>query len=267
MFPCFERVGSVQPIDLVMPNQIPNVPYLIELHGPREVASRVLYKEIPYTPVDPWHIPGTVYPEYKPQASPTWTRIEFKFTPYWLFVETYTRAAVHDQALTSAFEDALWKTSIENINELRETLESLRLPSSTTLKPKDEPTMFYENMLMFCYAVLELLRALFKLSELLREKVGGKTKTPLKSWLTKEMLTVLVGETEKSFVAVRDVAQSYIDLIKKRGAVAIKAQVQWGPTGKALMGFLKEEDVEFYAKEYVNSAVEAWSGVLKVKLK
>jgi hypothetical protein len=66
---------------------------------------------------------------------------------------------------------------------------------------------------------------------------------------------------------VRDVAQSYIDLILRRGTEAIKAQVRWGPTGEALKEYLSDEDVEFYAQEYVESALEAWRGVLKVKLK
>jgi hypothetical protein len=30
---------------------------------------------------------------------------------------------------------------------------------------------------------------------------------------------------------------------------------------------LTDDDVEYYAKEYVDSALEAWDGVLKVKLK
>jgi hypothetical protein len=65
---------------------------------------------------------------------------------------------------------------------------------------------------------------------------------------------------------VRDVAHSYINLLKTRGVAAIKAQVRWGVTGRYLERMLSDEDMEFFAGEYVESAMEAWKGVLKVKM-
>lgn len=55
--------------------------------------------------------------------------------------------------------------------------------------------------------------------------------------------------------------------MRRRGTEAIAAQVRWGPTGEALKMVLSDDDVEYYAREYVDSALEAWRGVLKVKLK
>jgi hypothetical protein len=125
-------------------------------------------------------------------------------------------------------------------------------------------------MLMACYGKFEICRAMIKLVELLREKVfktyKAKTKHPLLVRIPLNYDTKLRNEAETCFYAVRDVAQSYVKLLKTRGLAAIKAQVRWGLTGRYLEKILSDDDVDYYAREYVDSALEAWKGVLKVKL-
>jgi hypothetical protein len=129
--------------------------------------------------------------------------------------------------------------------------------------------MCHENMLILSYGFLEICRANHKLTELLKDKVvksKGKPH-PLKQIIPAKFVEELSEEGAILFAAVRDIATSYIALLKKRGVKAIKAQVRWGESGEALKLILSDDDVEYYAKEYVDSALEAWSGVLKVKLK
>ena len=155
-----------------------------------------------------------------------------------------------------------------DVQVIRKALEKLRMPGSTTLKPEDEPTMFHENMLLSCYTKLEALRMLNKLVDLLCEKVENPKSThSLKTKLSKKDITDLANEVKICYEAIRDLAQSYITLIKTKGSVAIKAQVRWGFSGKLLAKLIEDDSLDIYAKEYVDSALEAWNGVLKVKLK
>ena len=123
-------------------------------------------------------------------------------------------------------------------------------------------------MLISCYTKFEVLRALHKLLEQLREKVvNPKSKHYMKAKLPKNWVNDVASETQTCYDAIRDVANSYIKLINEKGIAAIKAHVRWGATGDALKKLLKDDDVDFYAREYVDSALHAWKGVLQVKLK
>lgn len=164
----------------------------------------------------------------------------------------------------------------EGLNDLpsmllqtRKIIEDRRIPGDTALKPEDEVTMFHENLLMSCYGWLSYLRAVNKATEVMHERVFKKKSHPLLVVfpMLKDLHTRLSEECKVCYQAVRDMAQSYMDLIKSRGLAAIKAQVRWGKTGEDLKQILSDDDVEYYAKEYMESALEAWSGVLKVKLK
>lgn len=164
----------------------------------------------------------------------------------------------------------------EGINDLpsmllgmRKVIEDRRVPGDTTLKPEDEVTMFHENLLMACYGCLSFLRAANKTTEVIQERVLKKKSHPLLVVhpMLKDLQTRLSEECKVGYQAVRDMAQSYMNLIKSKGIAAIKAQVRWGKTGEELKQILSDDDVDYYAREYVDSALEAWSGVLKVKLK
>jgi N-terminal acetyltransferase B complex non-catalytic subunit len=252
-----------------MPSGMPDERWLLETHFNREHASQRLYNEAPSFDVNLDPFPRKHDARRGKVGRIPFTRMEKRMAIYWdhltAFLSEIYEPNQNHELLTKDFTGYL-----EEIVYLRQALEKLRMPGTTALKPEDEPTMFHENMLMSCYSQLEVLRATYKFVEHLREHVikakGGKTHR-LKKLLPPKYDTDLLQQTQICFQAVRDVAQSYIDLILRRGTEAIKAQVRWGPTGEALKMYLSDEDVEFYAQEYVESALEAWRGVLKVKLK
>ena len=89
----------------------------------------------------------------------------------------------------------------------------------------------------------------------------------MKPQVPKDWAKEIEAEVKNTFEAVTKVANNYINLLQKRGVVSIKAQVRWGKTGEALTSLISDDDLDHYAKEYVDSAVEAWKAVLQVKLK
>lgn len=130
--------------------------------------------------------------------------------------------------------------------------------------------MSHENMLISCIGWLEVVRTVNKFCDYLRDKVWktkNKTLLKIKACLPQTYVDDLHEEAQIFYNAIRDVAQSYIVLLNARGVKAIKAQVRWGLSGELLRELMTDDDVEFYAKEYVDSALEGWKGVLKIKLK
>ena len=252
-----------------MPNQIPGIGWLDETHYTREHASQRLHNEaVSFTSdMDPF------YRQYDGNRDKLghkfFIHIERRLSDYWDSLTTFINE-VYVPKVNHHVETEDFESFLDEIDNLRAALEKLRMPGSTTLKPEDEPTMFHENMLMACYGQLEVLRATYKLVGHLRENVlktkGGVAHVHKKT-LPKKYDDRLLESTQICFQAVQDVAHSYIDLILRRGVETIKAQVRWGPTGEVLKWILSDEDVEYYAREYVESALEAWRGVLKVKLK
>jgi hypothetical protein len=200
-------------------------------------------------------------------ADSTLTRAEQQVRLMWESIH----AVVEELAQQHDHQDqmpTIFKELQDNIHALRKAMEKLRMPGSTTMKLEDEPTMIHENMLLSCYTKFEVLRAVNKLTEHLREKViNAKTPHPLKSKLPKNWVNEVESEMKVCYQSIRDVADSYINLLKTRGEAAIKAQVRWGPTGESLKRLIKDDDLNFYAAEYVESALHAWKGVLEVKLK
>jgi hypothetical protein len=271
VFPNFEDLSwPDRALNLIMPNSIPNVHWLPETHYDREKASRLLYGEVQVNDFDAY--------DSKYEGKEVWkglayrTRAEDLTQDVWHRINRLVFEIYHPESVVyHQIRDAeRFKGMLKNIGDARLAMEKLRMPGDTTLKAEDEPTMFHENMLMYCYGQLEACRGLNKLVERLVEKViksKSKAAHPLKLVLPEKFDSDLLEEVKIWFQAVRDVAQSYIDLLKKRGVTAIKAQVRWGNTGEMLKLILSDDDVEYYAKEYVESALEAWSGVLKVKLK
>ncbi|KAH7391804.1 N-acetyltransferase B complex non catalytic subunit-domain-containing protein [Pyrenochaeta sp. MPI-SDFR-AT-0127] len=267
VFPNCESTGSAGPLAFVMPNGIPNVPWLFESHREWETPSRILYREGDWRDADPWRTKGTTHPNEVAASVANKTSAELHLTSLWKYIHIFTVETYHPGSARQEYAEDLQEL-FQDVHSIRKAMEKLRMPSSTTLKPEDEPTMFHENMLISCYTKLEAIRALNKLGEHIRDKVmNPKSTHPLKAQMPKNWLTDLTSETQICYEAIRDVAQSYITLIKKKGETAIKAQVRWGKTGEVLQNLLKDDDVDYYAREYVESALEAWNGVLKVKLK
>jgi hypothetical protein len=266
VFPDFEISGDPrQVLRLVLSSRMPNVRWLFEDISYREMASQVLHHERQFDDFDA--VPSAVESNTSARGSLQNVRAEDLMHEFWKHITTLTYA-IHEPAKNpTAVPDGL--TLLSHLKGSRKAFENLRMPGKTTLDPVDEPTMCHENMLMWCYGLLEICRALLKLTEWLKEKVMKGKGTPhvLKQSLPATYVEDLKEECTVMFESVRDVAQSYVHLLKRRGVIAIKAQIRWGYTGEQLKHILSDDDVEYYAKEYVDSALEAWSGVLKVKLK
>lgn len=252
-----------------MPNGPPNLPRLFEQHFTQEKLSAELYRESRMLDFDCQSAKfDNDIPDNWPDSN--LTRIEKRLKVFWDLLYTIN---VHVFIPENHGDDTLiYTTLLESVFTMRKTLERLRMPGKTSLAPQDEPTMFHENMLITLYGEMEVCKAIVKLVEHIREQVlkpksKSKVQHPMKSKLPENYDIDLLQQTEICFNAAHNVAQSYIDLLQKRGIQAITAQVRWGPTGEWLREMLSDDDVEYYAREYVDSAVEAWRGVLKVRLK
>ncbi|EUC41961.1 hypothetical protein COCMIDRAFT_104795 [Bipolaris oryzae ATCC 44560] len=266
VFPDFDDTQSSGPLPYVMPNVVPNLPWLIESYSIWEASSRVLYKETQtWEDVGLW-VDEIATPKEGHQVETNNTPAESRAEKSWLGINTIV-VTMAGQADPKLLPGVLTELS-EELHAMRLAMEKLRMPNNTNLKLDDEPTMFHENMLISCYTKLEILRALIRTDDLLREKVlSPKSTHPLKSKLPKNWVSEIETETKLCYDAIRDVVHSYINLIEKKGVAAIKAQVRWGETGEILKSILSDSDVEAYALEYVDSALHAWKGVLQVKLR
>jgi hypothetical protein len=251
-----------------MPNIFPNVNWMIKSYDTWDASSRVLYREgqaLEY--FDAWAHRAGMAPDHTQNSESNMTPAESSVKGLWNNINTVVEIMTWQEDSQEMLPVVL-KALPEELHAMRLAMEKLRMPGSTTLKPEDEPTMFHENMLISCYTKLEVLRALNKMVEHLREKVVNvKSSHYLKAKLPKNWVNDVASETQICYEAIRDVAHSYIKLIEEKGKVAIKAQVRWGVTGDALKKVLKDDDVDFYANEYVDNALQAWKGVLQVKLK
>jgi N-terminal acetyltransferase B complex non-catalytic subunit len=266
VLPNFEHSGSVQPVSALVPAGIPTKLWLFEQGEERESVNRILYRESALGNDKDLSHEGKATNNTKSVGPDQHPAEKFVHDHFWAQIGNIVQHI--DDPAAPAVDANLLNTLKDNLHHMLLEQEKLILPDSTGLKPEDEPTMFHESMLMSCYTKLEALRALFKLAEHIREKVVNiKTPHPMKRHLSKDYLKNLTAETQQCYDAICNIAQSHVALIKRRGVTAIKAQVRWGPTGEALGDLLSDDDVEAYAREYVESALEAWNGVMKVKLK
>lgn len=250
-----------------MPISPPDVNWMMLSHIDWELPSRVLHREGTWSEYVVWSERAKANPAVFRKSPTQFTPTEQDMQPIW---ENITILAV--QIGLPKSQEGVGKLDtgdlVIEIDTIRKAMEKLRMPGSTALALEDEPTLFHENMLMACFHLLEVLRAVSKLVDLIREAViNAKAPHPLKSKFPKAWVDDLARVTQICYQAIRDVAESYILLIRKRGQAIIEAQVRWGKTGARLAQLLTAEDVEYYANEYVESALEAWNGVLKVKLK
>jgi N-terminal acetyltransferase B complex non-catalytic subunit len=108
-----------------------------------------------------------------------------------------------------------------------------------------------ERDLMYSYGLLEVLLLIARLIPTLRDIIRQKSHR-LHSKISKSNVEKLFQKTQDCHRIVLTTAQCDIDRLKK--------------TGEALKAIISDRKVEIYAKEYVESAIEAYSGILKVKL-
>jgi N-terminal acetyltransferase B complex non-catalytic subunit len=268
VFPNYEDDQTIGPVPYIMPNIYPDVKGIIGNYDTSEASSRVLYKEsqtLEY--FDVWAQKAGLNPGHTQRPDSRMSRAEIEIRSLWKNISIIVEVLISQEDTRGTLSDAL-SAIPEDLHAMRQAMEELRVSASTATKPADLPTMFHENMLISCYTKFEILRALYKLVEQLREKVdSAKSKHYMKAKLPKNWVKDVASETQTCYEAIRDVADSYIQLIEKKGKDAIKAQIRWGATGEALRKVLTDDDVEHYATEYFVSALHAWKGVLQVKLK
>jgi N-terminal acetyltransferase B complex non-catalytic subunit len=122
-----------------------------------------------------------------------------------------------------------------------------------------------EHDLVCSYGVLEFLVLVARFIPTLRNITSQKSHS-LHSKISKSNVEKLSQKTQDCHRIVMTLAQHDIDRTRKTGVQRVRAKVREGHIGKALSAIISDRDVETYAKEYAESAVEAYSGILKVKL-
>lgn len=256
VFPAYEHSGMHRPYSFLMPADIPSADDVLSQYHNRESVSKILYRD--GIPVN-WTTPTTA------AATAHNTPAERLITEnFWHPIASLLYAAVNSTKADATHFSAL----LANLKQLRQDQEKLIVTTPTGAEPVDEPTMIHENMLIASYSALEILRLLPRLAtEINTLVVQPKTPHPMKSSVPKDWAKSVDAEVKGAYESIGKVANSYINLLQKRGIVAIKTQVRWGKTGEAIKELVSDGDVEHYAKEYVDAAVEAWKGVLNVKLK
>ena len=240
-----------------MPADIPTAEHLLTKSHSLESVSQILYRDGLSTNCTPI---ATL--ENTTSEAPAERLISEKF---WHPISSLLYSALNSEVKSDANS---FTALIANLKKLRQEQEKLMVTKSTGRDPVDEPTMIDRNLLISSYSALEVLRALPRLTNEIKERViQSKAPHPLKSQIPKDWAKEIDAEVKSTYEAIGKVANTYIDLLQKRGVLAIKAQVRWGATGEALKPLISDDDVEHYAKEYADSAVEAWKGVLQVKLR
>ncbi|KAJ8107724.1 hypothetical protein OPT61_g8672 [Boeremia exigua] len=257
VFPAYEHSGVHHPYSFLLPADIPSTDYVTVQSYSRESVNKILYRDGQPTDWTP-----TSNPEHANDETAAERLISENF---WHPMSALLYSAHNPETKADA---KLFTALTANLKQLRQDQENTIITTPTGKDPINELPMLDENVLIASYSALEVLRALPRLANELKERVvQSKTPHPMKPQVPKDWAKEIDAEVKGAFEAIGKVATSYIALLQKRGAVAIKAQVRWGQTGEALKSLISDEDVDYYAREYVDAAVEAWKGVLQVKLK
>ena len=257
VFPAYEQSTVHRPYRFLMPADIPSADYVLTQVHDRENVSKILYRD---------GLPTNWTPTAVSKSTTSETPIERLISEnFWHPMSALLFSAHNPNTKADAKH---FTTLTASLKELRRDQEKLIVSTSTGKDPAEEPTMVHENLLIGSYSTLEVLRALPRFTNEIKEKVvQSKTPHPMKPQVPKDWAKEIEAEVKNTFEAVTKVANNYINLLQKRGVVSIKAQVRWGKTGEALTSLISDDDLDHYAKEYVDSAVEAWKAVLQVKLK
>lgn len=240
-----------------MPAEIPSADHLLKSTHQRESVCKILYRDGLPTDWAPATSPSTTSSE-----TPTERLMNEHF---WHPISALLYSTLHPSAKADGKHFTALSTNLAHLRREQEQLAATPAPSCAAV---DAPPMIHENMLMASYSALEIARTLPRLATEIRDKVlQSKTPHALKPLVPKDWAKQIDADAKGAFDAVGKLASRYIDTLQTRGAAVFKAQVRWGRSGAALQSLVSDEDVEHYAREYVDSAVEAWRGVLQVKLK
>ncbi|KAF2441371.1 hypothetical protein P171DRAFT_488923 [Karstenula rhodostoma CBS 690.94] len=122
-----------------------------------------------------------------------------------------------------------------------------------------------EDSLNEVYGRLEALRTLNRLLDFMRPISKARTHALHKD-ITVARCDLLHHYVTESYRLHKTRIQAIIDRLHKSGAAHIRALLRSSNTGVAINGVIADETLNRYSKEYVDSAIEALNGVLKVQL-
>lgn len=124
------------------------------------------------------------------------------------------------------------------------------------------PSIFLQH----AFQCLEVLQAAAKLCDVALSCLKQKSH-PLKENLTKGNVEKVMGVIDDIYMSIQRFARNRVDVVRQDGVKVLATQLRDGPTGEILKDILTGEECVTFPKEYANSAEDAWSGILKVKLK
>lgn len=162
-----------------------------------------------------------------------------------------------EKSLSDALAGALDRLKFLN----KATIEWLNRAES----PSYNRFLVQENLIVPWYNHLELLRTFARFADMLSNIVRTKSSPVYYPDLKRanEELRLVVKE---SYDNIRKGVQAQLDWQQERGATWLKQQLVSGRAGAMLKEIIPAEDIEFYARDYMESSRETLMGVLKVKL-
>lgn len=149
----------------------------------------------------------------------------------------------------------------ENLEYCKDEYRTLYNKSTDELKIKQAT----EAVLQVVYGRFEVLRILYRLLELLRP-VSKDRDHRLHREITVAKCDRLEGLVKEIYGLQRTWAQTLSDLLHRSGVPHIRSEMFFSETGSALKELIPNGTLDWYAKEYADSAIEALKGVLKVQL-
>ncbi|OCL12708.1 hypothetical protein AOQ84DRAFT_385922 [Glonium stellatum] len=186
----------------------------------------------------------------------------------WHLLHIITSEVVQDQKPAQG-------TTSQMVEDLRQWLTSLRQLFKTWFIESEDseasadiggkyimPSAFLQHG----FQCLEVLQAAIKLCDTAISYLKQKSH-PLKENLTKGDVEKVMGVIDDIYASIQRFARNRVDVVRRDGVKALAAQLQYGPTGEALRDVLTEGERAVFPKEYANSAEDAWTGILKVKLR
>lgn len=121
-----------------------------------------------------------------------------------------------------------------------------------------------EDRLNAIYGRLEVLRALKGLLDLVRPNMKRSNPGPNEMSANQcSQLIALIFENYRLHILC---IEEIINRLKKTGGIHIRAHIFSGKTGEAIDELIPDETLDWFSKEYRDSAIEALQGVLKVQL-
>lgn len=154
----------------------------------------------------------------------------------------------------------------DEIVGLQNQVQEITMPQVTSSTPRAEVVLPLSSGVRYLFLYLEVAQVCWKIVELADEK-RVKRDPKFADRLDGKVIKEIRESLEKTYSGVQGIAKGWIDLAKQHGVAIIKAKVRFGPTGESLKEVLSDQDVDFYARESIDSLVDTLNGVSKVKLK